>query len=89
MTNVLTIKSIDDPVFRNVADMEDDLEAIKSWVNTLMLLSSHEDLDEAFRKAIHQISCQIDDRAVALYERRNKLYKLTHPNGTTPAEHSA
>jgi hypothetical protein len=31
MSNTITVDSIDHPVFRHVADMEDDLGALKNW----------------------------------------------------------
>jgi hypothetical protein len=35
MSKVITIESIDHPVFSNISDMEDDLEAINNFAATL------------------------------------------------------
>jgi len=80
VTNVITIESIDDPVFRNVADMENDLEAIKNWATTIMLLSGDSDLEDNFQGVLGEISREITRRVEAVFERRSKLWDLTHPN---------
>ena len=75
VSNVITIGSIDDPVFRNVADMEDDLEAIKNFATTVMLLSDDPDVG-THPGVLSQIAREITRHADALYARREELWKL-------------
>ena len=61
--------------------MEDDLDAIKNWATTLMLLASDDGLQETpFPGVLLQISHEIDRRVKAVFERRSELWKLTHPS---------